>query len=593
MVTPISPIQTAYNPIPVANQTTKPRQGVFYAFDLELANAPTPTRPGRIGLFDWMLHPLESYQLYTKLGRNPQSRESFGTRLAMYRDIQKSLSRKGNGFLYQQLKQGRLTDTKADDNRSTVAHLYNMATTARHTGFDNAIILEDTLRLLSQPQTITQKFGTLKPESLQGLQRFYSSGLGPKISQPIDMNTLKVTSSATCVASSLMYYMAHRNPSEFVRHIAELTSPRLAFQEKAWLNEISPEDPSQAARKLQEYGIPATAVPGTNGAQYWIKADLPYSGVIRALNQQGKHEVGARGVVESAYQAALTHLVVRSYDPGLDMRVNPDGTLDPSKGLEEDRKTLMESIIKDNGGIMSVTYQFTASNRENEPYLMGYYRNFESTTKDLMKAVDSGEDVIIGITDTDGYGTTGRINMGHELTVTKYRKDKKTGEIIFTVADSDDNVSKLVERRASEIVPRIHHAGFPVKQAQTIWSEINARGNNRYLIPDQTDSQRYKLVNTVPANQQEKFLAEYQKILSEQDTQVAQQQPAQPQVQQPQPQVAQSVPQARPNYYYPGSYYPGYYPQPVAPVAYPTYNAAAYYGNYGYAPMPAYARRTA
>ncbi len=474
-MTSIYPTQMPYNPAPVSNQTYRPRQGVFYALDMNLSAPPSPERSAKLRLRDWAFHPIETYYLMQQLKISPQKNESFGMRLAMYRVLKQTLSTKGRKNLYQQLIQGRLTDVKADDNRSTLSHLYAIVTTPRAEGLEAKLVLEDILRLMSAPQTITQRFGKLQPQFLQGLMNYYNSGSGPKISQPIDINSLRVSSSATCVASSLMYYMVSKNPSEFARHIAELTSPRLAFQEKAWLNEISPEDPSQAAQKLAEYGIPAVAVPGTNGAQYWVKVDLPYSGLFRAMNHEGSHEIGTRGVVEAAYQSALTHLVVRSYDPGLDMRVNPDGTLDPSKGLEEDRKTLMESIIKDNGGVMSVTYQFTAAGSDDEPYLMGYYRNFDQTTRDVMQAIDNGEQVIIGITDTDRLGTPGRINMGHELTVTGYEQDKKTGEIMFTIADSDDDDPNLVKRPASEIVPQIHHAGFPVKPAQRIWNEINSR----------------------------------------------------------------------------------------------------------------------
>jgi hypothetical protein len=595
MVSSVYGTQAILNSAPVANHTYRPRQGLFYALDQDLLTPPKPAREDRVRLLDWLAHPLQSWQFSRKLGINASRQETFGTRIAMYKALRKNLSRRGRSHLYQQLVQGRLTDTRTDDKRSTLSHLYSIMTTPRAQGINSKLILEETLRLMSEPQTITQKFGTLKQQSLQQMMNFYNSGYGPQLAQPVDMNTLRVTTSATCVASSVMYYMANRNPGEFARHISELTSPRQAFFEKAWLNEISPEDPSQAAQKLNDYGIPAAAVPGTNGALYWVKVELPYSGMVRALNQQDRRDKGSRSVVEAVYQAALTHLVVRSYDPGLDMRVNPDGTLDPAKGLEEDRKTLMESIIKDNGGVMSVTYQFTAASRDNQPYLMGYYRNFEQTTRDLMQAIDMGEDVIIGITDTDTTGSTaGRINMGHEITVTGYERDKKTGEIYFIVADSDDDKPKLVKRAASEVVPKIHHAGFPVKLAQKIWGEINGRLDNQYLVPGPEDGTKYKLVATVPPSRQPAFLEEYQRMIMEEEArqQQATGQPsqAQYQVQQPQPQPLPIQPQPRqyqsqPNMAYatyPGSYYANYgqyYQQVPTPPA--AYYPGSYYSNYG------------
>jgi hypothetical protein len=109
--------------------------------------------------------------------------------------------------------------------------------------------------------------------------------------------------------------------------------------------------------------------------------------------------------------------------------------------------------------------------------------------------------------------------MGHELNVVGYTKDAKTGEVIFNIADSDDNNPNLVQRRASEIVPKIHHAGFPVKQAQKIWNDINSKLNNQYFLPDESDSKRFQLISTVPAKEQPAFLDEYQKILQEQEAQ--------------------------------------------------------------------------
>lgn len=566
-------MQSVFNPTPLANQAYQPRQGVFYAFDQDLTAPIAPDRSRRLKLRDWIFHPFETFKLYRKLSLNSQARESFGVRLSMYKELRKSLSRKGRRYLYQQLAKGRLTDNRADDNRTTLAHLYAILKNPRATGFQTNAILEETLRILAKPQTIDQKFGTLQPQALQSLSNYYNSGLGPKLAPSVGIQDLQVASSATCVASSVMYYMAHRNPSEFVRHIAELTSPRLAFYEKAWLNEISPEDPSLAARKLNEYGIPATAVPGTNGAQYRIKVVLPHSGYLRALNQQGPREPGSHGIVESAYQNALTHLVVRSYDPGLGKRINADGTLDPAGGLEEDRKTLMESIIKDNGGTMSVTYQFTASDKNSEPYLLGYYRNFDQITRDIMQAIDMGEDVIIGYTDTDSMSTPGRINMGHEITITGYQRNKKTGRVDFIVADSDDNKSHLVKRSASEIVPKIHHAGFPVKLAQKIWREIQGQLNNQYLIPTREDSTRYSLIPTVPPHQQGAFLKEYQQMLEQENDQQAQQQPAQQRPTRQEPSLRQPQAPSLPD----RTHWPA---PPSVPANFDAYRNAEYYNSF-------------
>ena len=611
------------------------RTGVEYALNQAALAPPAPKKPRSIGLYHWMRHPFASFQMWRKLGDNAQAIEPYTTRVAMYKDMENQLSSTGRARLYRLLKAGVLTNTQADDRRSTLSHLYAIATQPRAKGISNMAVLEDVLRLMDDPAAITQRFGNLSRSSAKQMMAYYQSPYAPRINEPITPESLRVTSSATCVSSALMGTMVRHSPSEFVRHIAELTSPELAFYEKVDARDIAPTNPNEAGAILNEYGIPANAMPGSHNQQFWVKVDLPHSGVIRALNQQNYGGKGERGIVESMYQGALTHLVVRSYDPGLDKRINPDGSLDNSKGLEEDRKTLMEAIVKDNGGVMSVTYQFTVSDQQGDPYLVGYFRDFQRTTKDLLDALDMKEDIIIGITDTDRVGTSGRINMGHELLVVDdVYIDKQTGKPIthipknelrqmankgqvklaFKVMDSDDDISKAVLRDASEIVPKIHHAGYPTRLAHKIQRETTLAQNNQYLTPDAADQRQFKLITTVPQQKQQDFLQRYQTELMQQQaqqatTQVAQAPAAPVQSQPVQPQVIQQpvyIPypvQQRPVYqpaYYQASYRPNYataayarsyyYPASYNPSSYysnqyytnPTYNAANYGYGYGY-----------
>jgi hypothetical protein len=581
-----STAQSIYNPTPIANQSYKPQQGVLYAFQEALSAPPVLTQAKGIGGTWWLGHPITSYQLYTKLKQNPQSTESFKARVTMYKAIYGTIPSASRKYLYSLLKQGRLTDTNTQDNRSMLAHLYSICSTPRAKGFDARIILSELLRILNQESTITQRFAPLNSKIMKQEMNYYNSGQGPKLAKPVDEAMLQVSSSATCVASSLMAYMVLKEPSEFVRQIAALTSPRQAFLQKVSADVISPEDTGQATQKLKEYDIPFSAIPGTNGSQYWAKVNLPYSGYLRAISDEDRRPTGTRGIVESVYQAALTHLVVQNYDPGLDMRVNPDGTLDPSKGLEEDRKTMMERIIKRKVPEISITYQYMANDKAGEPYLLGYFRNFKQTTQDLMNSLDMGEPITVGITDTDPYGpTAGRNNMGHELEVKAYQRNPQTGEIEFIVDDSDDGIPHEVKRSASELVPKIHHAGFPQKLAQKIQNELNAQPDNQYFIPDQTEAQRYELLATVPPDKQKAFLEEFQKTLqAEQDQQPQQAQSQQPQqavAPQPQPWVPLQRPPMPLQYYPVVQPYYNYYARPFAPQATGFPMAAAYQGYYG------------
>jgi hypothetical protein len=163
----------------------------------------------------------------------------------------------------------------------------------------------------------------------------------------------------------------------------------------------------------------------------------------------------------------------------------------PSRGLTEMEKTLLETIIKDNGGISSVTYQVVAGKANPRPgeeiqsFLYGYTRTFEQMTADMVEALKMGEFVIIGITDTD---YTGAIVGGHEITITGAFVDK-AGEIQFVVVDSDDDIPNPVVRSARELIPRIHHAGLPNKLADNIRKEMEQVEG--YFVPGKEDRAQF------------------------------------------------------------------------------------------------------
>lgn len=526
-------------------------------------SAPVPFQPQSSGLslferdtnipplpakaFSWnvvkraVLHPIRFYRAYKALKANPHPQEPTGKRLAMYVALEDALAASskltraqqspgsqlpnlgalGREYLADQLAKGRLTDNRSDNGRSTLSHLYNIIATPRYRLFNTNDILQHTLRVLAKPETITQKFSLLDNGIAQALIQHYQSGAGPRLSEPITPDLLMSITNGTCVAASVMYYNAKRNPAEFVRHISEITSPRLAFWERVYASEVSPDNPALAAQKLAEYEVQAAAVPGSNGSEFWVRVQLPQSGVIRALNQQKMWKPGTQSIVESIYQGALTRLAVSSYDAGLDRRINPDGTIDPVPGLEDDRKTLLESIIKDNGGVMSVNYQNTLVGRTGTPFLLGYYRHFDQTTRDLIEALNMGEDVIVGITWSEANGDTG--GNGHEFTITDYEIDPRTGEVIFTIADSDDDNPRLIKQSAAELIPQIHHAGLPVKLAKRVQGEITANRWNGLYTPTARDAMRYKLQATVAPQYQQAFIQDYYRMLQEEEMMMRQQ----------------------------------------------------------------------
>ncbi len=458
-------------------------------------------KPGRT-FFHLLRHPMVGTRMLRQpSGTSTLNGETFANRLMMYSKISGLLDKAGRQQLQALQKSGVLRNNDTDDQHSTLYHLYSMAVTNRAPGYQAKEILRETIDILHRPYIITQKFGTLSPKSAQQLlqdrqyelqgQGLYKRNPGAP-SAPLTWEQLDVKNSATCVASSVMYYMADKEPAELARHLSELTSPMNAFYEKARLDELSPNDPSQAPEILKQQGITFSyADPET----LLIKVNIPPSGVIRAIDSQRKslnHDT--QNAIESAYQAALTHLATPTYDPATDMR-DADGDPAGSKGLTEPEKTLMQSIIKDHGGVQSVTYQVVANkanpnpDEEGKSFLYGYNRSFEDTAADMLEALKQGEFPIIGMTDMD---TDGSNIGGHEITLINAFTDKENGELKFVVADSDDGVPQYVVRTAREIIPRIHHAGLPVKMGRQINAQIEA--SKSYLIPDQVDADRFNLL---------------------------------------------------------------------------------------------------
>lgn len=439
------------------------------------------------------LHPRQ--YLHLKNLNNP---DGLYESLHMYASLHQALTPDGRKQLDNLLNTGVLYNNKTDDHHTTLYHLYAILTTPRASGYDNKTLARETVDILSQPFSITQKFAPLSKKATQQILQVRNqpgrtlSGIAPPI-KPLTQSDLQVDSSATCVASSVMYYMADKEPAELTRQLNELTSPLNGFYEKVRFEEISPDDPAQAQDILREHQIPFYQS-GPN--ELTVKVENPPAGRIRAIDSQRtntNHQY--RNGIETAYQSALTFLATHSYDPATDMRDSdtPDET---SKGLTEAEKTLMETIIKENGGVQSVTYQAVANKANPSPgeegnsYLYGYNRPFEQTTSDIVQALKMGSPVVVGTTDTD---ETGAIVTGHEITITAAYVDPVDHQLKFVVADSDDNVPGSVVKSARELVPTIHHAGLPLRLARKINQEIDTNGG--YFIPDQRDSLHFQLLH--------------------------------------------------------------------------------------------------
>ncbi len=219
----------------------------------------------------------------------PGSGENLLARLKMYNTVKNALDRKTGKQFKTLLKQGVLNDSDTDNRHTTLYQLYGMLTTRRGKGYDAKTLVKETVEILHRPYLITQKFKPLSDTAAQQiLQVRNNPGLNRRQeappAKPLRWNDLNVDTSATCVSSSVMYYMAQKKPGELARHLNELTSPMNAFFEKARLDEISPDDPRQAFEILRQHGLRYyLSGPG----EVTIRVDNPTAGVLRAVDSQG------------------------------------------------------------------------------------------------------------------------------------------------------------------------------------------------------------------------------------------------------------------------------------------------------------------
>jgi hypothetical protein len=442
------------------------------------------------------LHPFEFKQLQNASSSAPGP-EGLYESLYMYDQVNKALNPYNRGKLKALLKQGVLQNSRAEDGHSALYHIYAMLSTRRAQGYDAKELVNETVDILNRPYEITQKFAPLSEEATQKIlmARNYPESNRAGVMPPsrlLNRNDLLVEDSGTCVSSSVMYYMADREPAELARHLNELTSPLNAFFEKARLDEISPGNPAEAINILKENQIPFSfTAPG----EVAVKVNLPPAGVLRAIDSQyAPLDHRYRNAIETAYQSALTFLADHTYDSAtdkMDMGPGEEG----QKGVTEEKKTLMQTITQENGGVQSVTYQAVDNKmnplpgEENNSYLYGYNRPFEQTTNDIIQSLKMKEPVVVGTTDTD---ETGAIVTGHEITITGAFNDPTDHQLKFNVADSDDGKPKLVVKTARELIPTIHHAGLPLHLAQRINQEIETTPG--ILVPDYKDSQNFKLL---------------------------------------------------------------------------------------------------
>lgn len=407
------------------------------------------------GLANFITHPVLSTSILPKLNDKAQ-KEAFVK-------IYKSVNQQGQADLQFLFDSGKLLSADADDGTNTLQNLARIITEPRANGLSAKVVLQDTLRALANPYTITQNFGKLSPEvsnaimkNAQSTQLANAVGLDtnkvsftaqpqPQVSLPAEYN---VEASGTCVAASTEFNLADKRPAEFARYAADLSSPKLAVQEHFKFDDIDT-NTLNAMYWLDQFNVEYTANDFSEGV---ISLKPDDAAVLRAISQSKSRSAGSRSTVDVLMQSTFMQLgSARSYNSLNDIRTG--GFNQSNRGLTEFEKSMTEAIIDDKGGKSSVTYQQVDDNA----FLVGYNKDYQSTLMDIINSLKAGFNVVIGITETDA---NAQIIGGHEITVVGSKVDAN-GKLVFICNDTDDDLNEPIDMLADDLIPKIHHAGIP------------------------------------------------------------------------------------------------------------------------------------
>lgn len=372
-----------------------------------------------------------------------------------YDDIQSVADHQTKRRLQNLLKTGRLLNSNSNDGSTTLDNLHRIATTPRHAGLDNQVILRETVKELENPFIITQKFGDIPKGVAPQIVAYEQQLQGQKDApQGLTLNSAdyNVEYSSTCPAASMQFNLADKKPAEYARIAADLTSPEGQFVKRVKYKNIAQTLP-ETLEILKDFNVNIKPTPNNwDNVDIIIKPDA--NAMVRAQVQNNYQDPGERSSISTLMQSAFMNLASENaYNSLTDKRYGKFSI--NNEGLTEFEKNFLESIMDDEPRI-SVVYQ----NVDDEKRLQGYSFDFKTTESHLLQALSSGSNVIIGITEVDPQ--TKEILGGHEITVIGAKKDMN-GELSFICNDTDDDYSGATIIKAKDLIPKIHHAGIPAK----------------------------------------------------------------------------------------------------------------------------------
>jgi len=383
--------------------------------------------------------PLQNINIRTSLSSKEEKHK--------YSEIVSNLDRSGKKIIDALLKTGVLLNNNSSDRSSVLDNLYKMVTEPRAEGLNSKMMLRDTIATIAYPYLITQQFGDIPQEYKTSVIQANNEGKSNLLDVYKGKQDIEVLHSGTCVAASTEFKLANQLPAEFARFAQELSSPKMSVDKTIQLDNLADETLS-AIWLLNSFEIPWET---TDLKSAKMKFAPDKNAIIRAKIQTTHKDPYERTPLDVLMQSTFMQIgSQQSYNSLTDKRTGKFNQND--KGLIEFEKTFTESVVFDKN-ILSVTYQTVDENAR----LIGYETDLATMKNHLLTALNEGEDVIIGYTQTDNNNI---IVNGHEITIVGYRQGEN-GKTIFICNDTDDNISKPIEYSEDYLLPKIHHAALP------------------------------------------------------------------------------------------------------------------------------------
>ena len=380
---------------------------------------------------------------------------------AMYKELDSVLEDKDKinlGILY---KTGRLQNRASNNGTSVIQNLYNIYKKPRMQGLDKMKILSETIERLANPFVINQKFGKIPTQLASQLlqEKNIVTASEKKPNDPKNLSDMQIENSASCVAASIEFSLADKKPAEFARFVEGLSSPEMSVTQNVKFENLN-KNIVDAMHLLNLFNVKSY---DSNWTSTNVKIAPDRDAIIRARVQNtyvhqinpnspnSRDNIKPRASVDVLLQSAFMQLGSQNtYNSLTDKRYGSLNTKDT--GLTEFEKTFVESIVGNDGEKTSVVYQ-----NVNGDILEGYFHKPDVVEKNILDTLKTNRNVIIGITETDN---NKKIIGGHEITIIGSKVHN--GERYFVCNDTDDDYTGALEVKASDLIPKIHHAGIPV-----------------------------------------------------------------------------------------------------------------------------------